>query len=159
MGSFISDGGNAGRKSASAALKSLQGKAMLAVPMEGCRRPRFFEAQTIDEFAAEVPQKYKVPLRHTDGLPAKETVEIKSLGDVDLKTIIQKSPTLKAQAEQQKFLARLQHELQSNPAFRQEITAILKDEKRKTQLLNSLRQMQALLQKNQAPVLDFLLND
>lgn len=152
------DGGIAGKANAGAAMDTIPRKALTAIPVPGCRKAEILEAETIDQLAAQIPQEFKVDLRKTDGSPSKETIEIKSMEDIELNTIINNSETLKGQFRQQEFLAKFQNEMTYNPAFRKEMEAILKDENRKKQLLKALEDMQSMLKNNKPPVLDFLLN-
>lgn len=152
------DGGIAGKAEAGARLDSVPRKTLTAIPVPGCRKPEIFEAETIDDLAAKVPQSFKVKLRNTDGSSLEEKIEVKSIEDIELSTIVNNSETLKGQQSQQDFLAKFHHEMNYNPGFKKEMEAILSDENRKKQLLNALENMQRLLKQNKPPVLDFLLN-
>ncbi len=152
------DGGIAGRANAGAKLSVIPRKSLTAIPIEGCRRPEILEAETIDDLLTQIPQEFKVELRNTDGSASKETIEVKSMEDIELSTIINKSETLSSQLKQKDFLAKLQNELTYNPAFKKEMEAILKDDKRKKQLIDAFTEMKSKLNEKKAPILDFLLN-
>lgn len=157
-GKMNSDGGNAAKQITGSSFEMLPGKAVTVIPRDGLRKPEFFEAETIDEFAKKTKMTYDVDLRKTDGASAKEKVVIQSLGDVELNTLIQNSETLKGQIKQQEFLAKFMDEMNANPRFKAEMQSILSDPKRKEQLLSALKQMREMLGQNRPPVLDFLMN-
>lgn len=157
MSIMESDGGNAKEQVTGSSLTMLPGKAMTVIPMEGCKRPEFFQAETIDEIAKRTQKTYKVNLRKTDGSAAKESITIKSLEDLELDSLVQNSETLRGQIAQQEFLAKFMTEINANPAFKAEMREILNDPQRKAQLLQALNQMREMLGQNKPPVLDFLL--
>ena len=85
------DGGIAGRAEAGAKLSVIPRKSLTAIPIEGCRRPEILEAETIDDLLAQIPQEFKVELKNTDGSTSKENIEVVSMEDIELSTIIKKT--------------------------------------------------------------------
>ena len=153
-----SDGGNAAKHITGSSFNIAPGKALTVFPVAGIRKPEFFGAETIDEFAATTRKSYEVNLRKTDGTPVRERIVIEALEDVELAERVQKSDTLKHQIRQQEFLARFMNEINANPGFRAGMQEIIGDPQRKAQLLNALKEMRTLLGESRPPVLNFLLN-
>jgi len=151
------DGGIAMKADAGAKLDTIPRKSLTAIPVSGTKQPEIFEAETIDDLIKKIPQEFKVELRRTDGSSAEEVLPINSMEDIELGNIIGNSDTLKMQQNQRAFLSKLLNELTYNKNFKAELSDILNDEHRKKQLLNSLKEMQALLQDNQPPILETLL--
>lgn len=151
------DGGIAMKADAGAKLATIPRKSLTAIPVSGTKNPEIFEAETIDQLIEKIPQKFKVELRRTDGSSAEEVLSVNSMEDIELKNIIGNSETLKMQQNQRAFLSKLLNEITYNKNFKAELTDILNDKDRKAQLLNSLKEMQALLQENRPPILETLL--
>ncbi len=151
------DGGNPIKADVGAKLNTIPRRSLTAIPIEGTKNPDLFEAQTIDELIQRIPQEFKVNLRRTDGSAAEEVISIKQFEDIELGTIVENSETLRIQKSQRAFLSKLLNEITYNKNFKAELVDILSDEKRKNQLLSSLKEMQASLKANRPPMLETLL--